>query len=324
MNEAIKKDLEHLSGHVCVFGSMNADYTIVAQTLPKPGETVRGGSLQLLPGGKSGNQAAAAAKLGVTTSIFGAVGSDRNGDFLLSSLQDAGVDTTHVVHTEGTSGATLITVDAQGENTIVYSPGSNATLTPAYVDACTKHMIKGSVLGLCLESPLDAVIEAAQVCHTNHMCVVLNDSPFLADLPQKLVSNVDVLLLNEVEVQQLLGPSCPHFPWDDTSVGIIQNMLLKKGFSHVVMTLGSHGAIVCETDESQSITHIRATSVHAVDTTGCGDAFTGCLLAGIASGYTLVRSAELASYVGAYAACGSGAQASYGTVTQIERAFSKL
>ena len=123
--------LDRIHGTVSVIGSMNADYTVTAQRLPGPGETITGGPLQLLPGGKSGNQAAAAARIGATVQMFGAVGSDSNADFLLGALGEAGVNTTHVRRVLGPSGTTVITVDATGENTIVYSPGSNY-LRPLY------------------------------------------------------------------------------------------------------------------------------------------------------------------------------------------------
>ena len=82
--------LDRIHGTVSVIGSMNADYTVTAQRLPGPGETITGGPLQLLPGGKSGNQAAAAARIGATVQMFGAVGSDSNADFLLGALGEGG------------------------------------------------------------------------------------------------------------------------------------------------------------------------------------------------------------------------------------------
>ena len=84
--------LDRIHGTVSVIGSMNADYTVTVQRLPGPGETITGGPLQLLPGGKSGNQAAAAARIGATVQMFGAVGSDSNADFLLGALGEAGVN----------------------------------------------------------------------------------------------------------------------------------------------------------------------------------------------------------------------------------------
>ena len=88
--------LDHLHGSVSVVGSMNVDYTVVTERLPKPGETVNGGPLTLLPGGKSANQASAAARIGAQVRMFGAVGEDTNADFLLEHLRDAGVDTSHI------------------------------------------------------------------------------------------------------------------------------------------------------------------------------------------------------------------------------------
>lgn len=144
--------LDRIHGTVSVIGSMNADYTVTAQRLPGPGETITGGPLQLLPGGKSGNQAAAAARIGATVQMFGAVGSDNNADFLLGALGEAGVNTTHVRRVLGPSGTTVITVDAHGENTIVYSPGSNAQVTVDYVESVRDALTHSTVLGLCLKA----------------------------------------------------------------------------------------------------------------------------------------------------------------------------
>lgn len=134
MPEPVRERLEALKdapGSVIVVGSMNADYTVTTKRLPKPGETVNGGAMKVLPGGKGANQASAAARLGVNVQLLGAVGEDSNADFLLSKLDEAGVDTADILHVEGPSGTTVITVSAEGENTIVYSPGSNAKASPA-------------------------------------------------------------------------------------------------------------------------------------------------------------------------------------------------
>ncbi|MDK7085637.1 ribokinase, partial [Gardnerella leopoldii] len=64
------------------------------------------------------------------------------------------------------SGATVITVDAKGgENTIVYAPGSNAKVSVEYINQNdVKQAICGaSVLGLCLESPMETVTAAAKI-----------------------------------------------------------------------------------------------------------------------------------------------------------------
>ena len=320
--------LDRIHGTVSVIGSMNADYTVTAQRLPGPGETIIGGPLQLLPGGKSGNQAAAAARIGATVQMFGAVGSDNNADFLLGALADAGVNTAHVLRALGPSGTTVITVDAQGENAIVYSPGSNAQVTVDYVESVRDVLIHSSVLGLCLESPIETVTAAARMCHEAGVKVLLNDSPFTPSLPVELVEASDILLVNEHEMAQLLGIAEPeNDDWDAFDWRHTLDELRGLGFEQAIVTLGGDGSVVLDGvadetgDSDQCIQRIAPVHVRAVDTTGCGDSFMGTVLAGLASGMTLRESAELASYVSAYAATGCGAQASYGTAAQIREAF---
>ena len=321
--------LDRIHGTVSVIGSMNADYTVTAQRLPGPGETITGGPLQLLPGGKSGNQAAAAARIGATVQMFGAVGSDNNADFLLGALGEAGVNTTHVRRVLGPSGTTVITVDAHGENTIVYSPGSNAQVTVDYVESVRDALTHSTVLGLCLESPIETVTAAARMCHEAGVKVLLNDSPFTPSLPAELIEASDILLVNEHEMAQLLGIDEPeNDDWDSFGWWHALDELRGFGFEQAIVTLGGDGSVVLDgtaDDPEHRVQRIAPVRVKAVDTTGCGDSFMGTVLAGLASGLApglaLSEAAELASYVSAYAATGYGAQASYGNAAQIREAF---
>ena len=316
--------LDRIHGTVSVIGSMNADYTVTAQRLPGPGETITGGPLQLLPGGKSGNQAAAAAKIGAAVRMFGAVGSDSNADFLLEQLEQAGVDVSNVRRVLGPSGTTVIVVDAEGENIIVYSPGSNAQVTVDYVHSMKEQLVSSSVLGLCLESPIETVTAAARMCHEAGVKVLLNDSPFTPSLPAELIEASDILLVNEHEMAQLLGIDEPeNDDWDSFDWWHALDELRGFGFEQAIVTLGGDGSVVLNTaaPEDQRIVRIAPVKVDAVDTTGCGDSFMGTILAGLASGFSLQDAAKLASYVSAYAATGYGAQASYGTAAQIKARF---
>lgn len=311
--------LHHLNGRVAVLGSMNADYTVRTQRLPQPGETVAGGQLEILPGGKSSNQAATAALLGAQVGMFGALGTDTNADFLASKLAGAGVRTEHIARMDGPSGTTVITVaESDGENTIVYSPGANHKLTVDYVRSHAAELTSYSVLGLCLESPMDAVIEAARTARAAGMTVLLNDSPFMAHLPVELIENVDILLVNEHEVAQIIGLG-PDIEWASADWSAIGQALHKLGFDRAIITLGALGSCVIDGETIERVDGVR---VDAVDTTGCGDSYMGTVLAGLASDLSLADSARLAAYVAAYAACGYGAQASYGTAQQIYETFS--
>lgn len=311
--------LDHINGSIAVVGSMNADYTVATQRLPKPGETVNGGQLEILPGGKSANQASAAAKIGAKVSLYGALGQDSNADFLLANLTEAGVDVSGIKQVPTPSGTTVITVDQNGENTIVYSPGSNAEVTAEYVRESSNKLIQAKTLGLCLESPIEAVTQAAQLAHDAGLTVLLNNSPFQPVLAQELIDCSDILLVNEHEMAELLKIDEPaDGNWINADWNLFAHEMEAYGFSQAIVTLGSEGSMILN---QGNITRIQPVKINAVDTTGCGDAFMGTVLAGLSSGIGLASSAQLASYVSAYAATGRGAQASYGSTEQIRNFF---
>jgi len=311
----LSRMLNGLDGTVAVMGSLNADYSVRCARLPKPGETVSGEGLTLTPGGKSSNQAACAAKLGANVAMVGAVGTDDAADFLIGQLEQAGADVLGVERLEGPSGSAVVEVDAAGENSIVVSPGSNGLVTPELVERHADAIRGARALGLCLEVPMDAVIRAAQIAHEAGVRVLLNDSPFQAELPRELIAACDVLLVNQHELAELLGMADKGgASLDDSQWQAIAAALGELGFYEAIVTLGGDGSVVLGDEQVHRVAPVR---VGAVDTTGCGDAFMGAVLAGLASGRTLAESADVASYVGAYAACGHGAQASYGTPEEI-------
>ena len=215
-------------------------------------------------------------------------------------------------------------MDAAGENTIVYSPGSNAQVTVDYVESVRDALARSSVLGLCLESPIETVTAAARMCHEAGVKVLLNDSPFTPSLPAELVEASDILLVNEHEMVQLLGIDEPeNDDWDGFDWNHALEAMRGFGFEQAIVTLGGDGSVVLDSTSATPIQRIAPVRVNAVDTTGCGDSFMGTVLAGLASGMALSEAAELASYVSAYAATGYGAQASYGNAAQIREAFAK-
>ena len=276
---------------IVVVGSLNADLVVRTERFPKPGETLHGSDLAILPGGKSANQAVAAGRLGGTVRMIGAVGDDGNGALLRDSVAAAGVDTTHVAVRPGTAtGTAVITVDAHGENTIVISGGANATLTPDDVPA--DAFTDAAVLGLCLEVAIDVVLAAARAAHDAGVTVLTNLSPF-GDVPRELLDLTDVLLVNEHEAE-LLGD---------------------HGVARSIVTRGGDGSVVHDGDRAP--VEVPALTVEAVDTTGCGDAFMGAVALRLAAGDELVDAARFAAGVGAYAATGAGAQASYPTTDQL-------
>ncbi len=316
-------------GRVCVAGSANADLTVRVAELPKPGETIAGGDLIIRPGGKSANQAATVARLGVPATFLGAIGADPNGDVLRNALKDAGVDVNLMAERDVSTGTAMILVDDEAENCIVISPGANGTVDAGFVRERASAFDGAGALGLCLEVSGDAVVEAARIAHDAGVPVVFNLSP-IREVPEGLLELVDVLIVNEHELAALVGDEAAAAGADDAEWDAAAGALAGKyGIRTAVVTLGGAGSVVVESEpggEGQGAapvaTRIPAFPTEVVDTTGCGDSYMGTLLAGTASGLTTVEAATLASAVSAYAAGGEGAQASYGDAPDI-RAFAE-
>ena len=302
---------------IVVVGSANVDLTVRTPSLPRPGETVPGGPLRTLPGGKSANQAAAASLLGGHVDLVAAIGDDAHGDLVLSALAECGVDTGNVRRVTGTAtGTAMIAVDARGENFIIVSPGANELLVPSDVTSRAAMIAEARVMGLSFEVPLEVNLEAARQARNHGVCVVLNPSPFAVP-PRDLLADIDVLAVNEHEFFQLVPDARTDSTWAERAAHVDQ-----LGVSHVVVTLGASGAVLLSDARSATpsgrVLEIPAPRVDAVDTTGCGDAFMGALLQGLASGRGLEESVARACTVGACAATGAGAQASYPTAARLD------
>src|SRR4051794_7662097 len=130
-----------MSGRVVVVGSVNVDLVITVERLPAPGETVVGGRFARHHGGKGGNQAIAAARLGAMTVFLGAVGDDVFGAEARAALAAGGVDVTELITLAGqATGVALILVDERGENSIAVAGGANAALGSLQVRQALKRL----------------------------------------------------------------------------------------------------------------------------------------------------------------------------------------
>ncbi|MFD7813834.1 ribokinase [Streptomyces sp. NPDC059785] len=290
-----------------VVGSANADLVIGVERRPAAGETVLGSDLAVHPGGKGGNQAVAAARLGARTALLARVGDDAHGRLLLDAQRAAGVDTAGVLVGGAPTGVALITVDPSGDNSIVVSPGANARLTPADVRAAGDLFRASRVVSAQLEIPLETVAETVRTMAPGSR-LVLNPSPPVP-LPAEILAACDPLIVNEHEARVVLGETAGTEPEDWARA------LLALGPRSVVVTLGARGALAAD---AHGTTLVPSVKVEAVDTTGAGDAFTAALAWRLGSGAALADAAAYAARVGAAAVTKEGAQASYPTAEEVE------
>ncbi|MDJ0357602.1 ribokinase [Paenarthrobacter sp. PH39-S1] len=293
---------------VLVVGSLNMDLSVRTSRFPNPGETVHGGELKKVPGGKGANQATAAQALGCQVSIIGAVGDDDFGSTLLAAAQTHGIDTSHVSVLPGiATGSAMIAISDDGENTIIVSPGANGRLLPSHIVEAEALFRDSAVLCLSLETPLATVQAAARMGKIHGITSILNLSPY-RDVPRDFLDTVDILLVNRHEAAGLLGsPVIDSNDWE-----MVQSQFFRAGLTRVVVTLGSQGAVVLDSTDGESMPHmVEPLTVQAVDTTGCGDAFFGAIAQQIALGAGLTEAASFAAKVASLTAAREGAQTSY-------------
>ena len=302
-----------MSQRLVVVGAMNMDLAVATQELPKKGESVLGSSILQSPGGKGANQAVAAALVGGTVSLISMRGDDQYGRELIDSAIASGVDVSLVqVSDEELTGTAVIAVDSHGDNMIVISPGANSLITPEIASANLKNAKDVSVVSICGELPLPTIKASLEAAGALGAISVLNLSPY-NPAALEFLGLAKVLVVNQHEAADITGIQNPLQDWPATIAGFAA-----LGCSTVVVTLGADGAMILDClDPSSAPIKVDSIKVNAVDTTGCGDAFTGAMCVELANGKDISTAVKFAVQVAAYAATSAGAQRSYGTREQI-------
>jgi len=296
-----------------VIGSVNMDVVMAVPHFPAPGETLTGISLNHYPGGKGANQAVALARMGKAVAMVAHVGDDGYGAQLLAGLEGNGVQVDAVgVQKDTSSGLAFITVDAQGENSIVLIPGANDKLSRADVDAHEDILSSAKALIAQFEIPMETNIHSLEMARRHGKLTIVNPAPAVPlEAAQQAVELAEVLVVNESEASLLSGFAVE---------GIAQcqqagRNLLKLGPRWVIITLGEQGAVIVTTEKT---THLPAPSVKVIDTTAAGDAFIGALTAGLIDGLAMEAAVADANIAGALAVTRNGAQPSLPTREKVE------
>jgi ribokinase len=172
---------------ITVIGSSNTDMIVKTARIPKPGETVIGGTFVMAAGGKGANQAVAAARVGGKVAFVARVGPDMFGTQAIKGFQRDKITTKFVFRDKkAASGIALIFVDAAGENSIAVASGANAALSVVDIKKAKSLIASSDVLLMQLETPLGTVEAAAKIARRNHVPVILNPAP-AQPLPESLL-----------------------------------------------------------------------------------------------------------------------------------------
>ncbi|RYH07001.1 PfkB family carbohydrate kinase [Tropicimonas sp. IMCC6043] len=264
---------------VFVVGALHLDVVVDAPHLPALDETVVGSAVAYRFGGKGGNQAVAAARMGARAGMAGRIGTDGFGDQILERLDAVGIERGQVRRTAGASGMSVAIVDENGDYGAVIVAGVNRAIDPAEIT-----LPEGLGLLLLQNEIPDAVNLAVAAKAASETRVILNAAP-ARPMPPALLRRADIFVVNRVEHEALLAA--------------LSDAGIPAGDKTIVATRGAEGLKLAEPGCRPVV--LRAHTVPVVSTHGAGDAFVGAMAAALARGASLSAAANFAQGAAALA-----------------------
>ena len=269
-------------GKIVCFGDILID--LLAQP-PASADTPR--AFLQYAGGAPANVAVAAARLGASSHFAGMLGRDMFGDFLLESLQQAGVETDCIVRTDAANTAlAFVALDAHGERSFsFYRPPAADLLFRAehYLPACFDgtacfHVCSNSLTEADIAAATFEGMERARAAGAV-VSLDLNLRPALwpagVDPSPRLwqaLERADLIKLSREELEYLAAPLGA-----DGDAQVLRRLLAAQA-RWVIVTDGA-GTLRWYTRHGEG--EVPSFRVQAVDTTAAGDAFVGGVLVGL-------------------------------------------
>lgn len=288
--------IDNKKANVCVIGSINMDFTIIADEEPSQGETIIGEKMVTSYGGKGANQAVAASRMGAHVHMIGSIGGDTIGTELLNHLESEKISTDGItkINDEQTGIANIVSTFA--DNKIIILPGANSFLTPHMIKKHEEIIKKCDVVLLQMEIPQDSIISAIKISEKHDIPVILNPAPY-QNLSEELINQVAFITPNEIEFNEML-----------------QDINYEEIKHKIIVTKGREGVSFYE---SGGIKNIKSHKVNVIDTTGAGDTFNGVLAANIAAKKSLSNSIYYANIAAGLSTTEVGAQSAMPTLKDI-------
>lgn len=297
------------------------DLVMNIDKMAQVGETIFAKSFKKISGGKGANQAVAASRLGANVSMIGKLGNDDNGHEIYKCLQNDNINTQNILYDDvNPTGMAIISVNGEGNNSIVVISGSNMQITKEDIQKCKQTIINSEVIVAQFEIPVEATIEAFKIAKANGVMTVLNPAP-ASKLCDELMSLTDIIIPNETEAMSITDIKVE----DEETAKKAGEVLLNKGVQYVIITLGDKGASLISKEESILV---PAYKVNPVDTTAAGDGFIGALVTKLSKGKLekdmfneLKEAVQFANKVSSLIVLKQGAQTSLPTMDEFNESF---
>ncbi len=299
---------------ILVVGSMAMDLTVTSERFVNAGETIFGNGFSSAPGGKGGNQAVQAARLGADVTMLGKVGNDDFGVSLVESLKQSGVNTEKILVSQTVStGVAVIQIQKNEkgtENKIIVIKGSNNELSVDDISFLEKDIVNYNMVILQHEIPQEVNCKVAEYAKANGIPVMLNPAPS-AIVPKELISCLTYICPNEHEASDIVGIK----PNTDSSIKQAVELLHNMGVDNVLITLGKAGCAF--SDGNHMINSPSIDIAPVVDPTAAGDSFIGAFCTAISSGIPADDALIFANCTAGITVSRMGAQTSLPTLDEV-------
>lgn len=246
------------------------------------------------------------AKLGCKVIAVGAAGDDEMGNILLGIMNRYGIDTSHIKRKKGvqTSG-TMLPIRPNGERPALHVMGTNATF--------------------CFEDVPQEVVRNANFVHIGgfYLMPKFDGEGTVETLKVaregKAITTMDILGVKQEKMAEKILPAMPYLDYfmpnleeaqmitGLTDLDELSDFFLNAGAKNVVLKMGARGSFI--KNKQGMRLRIPAFKVNVVDTTGCGDAWSGGFITGLSRGMNIQESAVLGSACGSLVATGLGSDA---------------
>lgn len=262
---------------IAVLGLAGTSVFMTVDHFHRPGETLPAGSLYLEAGGKGMNQAVAAARLGADVSFYTCLGRDEGAALCRAALNCEGIHPL-IQEAEQSSAYACILTDREGENQVTVFEGAVGAFSADFIRENPAAIREADILLLNHECPRAVNLAALEIARESGTKVILNPAP----AKEETIPLKDLYLLtpNRHEAAALLKRP------QDSPVEQLLDAFSAAGFARVLITLGREG---CALMDGKKKTRFPAVPAVAVDTTGAGDCFNGCLAWALAGGASLTE-----------------------------------
>ncbi len=286
---------------IACIGQLVADVIVKGVThLPRSGDVCVIDSVNLKTGGCALNCAVVLDRLGAEVGLFGLVGADPQGRFLLDQIGGTGIRAAGVKVCSDTPTTTaIIVVGEDGERTILYAKGSMERFSLS--DIHLEELAEWDLWHIPGVSKLDSFDLRALLIQGRRMGKILTlDTDFDTsghwyETVAPYLEHLDFFLPSEGEARAISGKSEP---------GEMAEFFLSKGVRNVVIKLGAKGASYRTRDHAG---HVPGFSVPCRDATGAGDSFVAGFLLGLSQDWEIERCVRFGNACGALSVTEVGA-----------------